>query len=344
MVEMLVVIGVIAVLAGLLFPAIQAAREAARRVQCSNNLKQIGLAIHNYETARNGIPPLRNRDENAASYPEYTQTISWRGRILPFLDERELYEKVDFSLPRWWASNPPDNSNYSIVAPTVIPVFRCPSDSGDGNVTWTDPEGVIHSGHVDSQHFAPTNYFACTGPDSELRWNGKGLGFFDGIRSNGSNRGSVRKLSEVVDGLSATIAVSEGIIGHPRKQANPDPGGPNAAAAYLAQASIYTATDNLCPADGAGSTTPLQARGNSWLCGYGANDLAFNTLMAPNSSLWDCHNSSEWNMYAARSLHPGGVQVLTGDAAVRFISESIDYAEWRALGGISDGVMVTFDE
>nr|WP_162006720.1 DUF1559 domain-containing protein [Roseimaritima sediminicola] len=338
LVELLVVIAIIGVLVGLLLPAVQSAREAARRMQCSNNLKQLGLAIQNYHDTMNAIAPLRDRNDVIYGSDWNTQIISWRARILPYMEQQPLYDRVDFTIPHWWSGNQRPNTNWTI-APTVVASFRCPSDGGNGNVNWIDPAGNKQTGHPSNSNYGATNYFACTGPDAQLRWNGKSLGFFDGIRYQGpTRRGSTRDFGSITDGLSNTIAFSEGIIGHPRINENPSA---NASGTYAAQAATYTQTDNLCA--GNPSTSSTNARGNSWLRGYSANDLSFSTLMSPNSDLWDCHKNSNWAMYAARSQHPGGVLVGVGDGSVQFMAETVDYATYRALGGSFDGETAQFD-
>lgn len=340
LVELLVVIAIIGVLVGLLLPAVQAAREAARRMSCSNNLKQLGLALHNYHDTSNAIVPARNRNEQIWPQNWNTQTISWRARILPYIEQSALYENVDFDIPHWWSGGQRPNSNWDIVAPTVVPTYRCPSDGGNGNVNWTSPSGVQIQGHPSNRNYATTNYFASVGPDSRLRWDGLGLGMFTGYRYRNARRpGSTSAFRDVTDGLSNTIAFSEGIIGHPRVNVNADVTGSRS---YVNQANAVTADSNGCP-DGPPSTSSTNARGNSWLRGYSPDDLTFTTLMAPNSGLWDCHRNSDRNMYAARSLHPGGVLVGVGDGSVRFVSDSIDLAQWRALGGSHDGAVANFE-
>lgn len=122
------------VLAGLLLPAVQAAREAARRMSCSNNMKEIGLALHNYHSAYGQLPPAYTVDEDG------NQLHSWRVAILPFLEQQALYQQIDFSKP-WDA---PENA---AVASTVVPAYTCPSKAGDPLMTTyvavVDPSGMF---------------------------------------------------------------------------------------------------------------------------------------------------------------------------------------------------------
>jgi len=351
LVELLVVIAIIGVLVGLLLPAVQAAREAARRMQCSNNLKQIGLAIHNYHSAYKAIPAMRDRHDNVnpAISNWNTQNYSWSARILPFIEETALYERIDFSIHQWWAGSPPLNRNWNEANPTVVSAFRCPSEPGTGASIWNDSTSVRHAGIASHIDWAPTNYFASNGPDSRLRWNGQGVGFFDCIRSNANNnnRTTYRKFRDILDGLSNTVAVAEGVIGHPRIQVNSTMRG---ARGYREQTTgavgnlIVTANDNGCPLTGNPDANSTRARGNTWLRGYQASEVAFNTLMTPNSKLFDCGGNSDRNMYAARSLHTGGVQVLMGDGSVKFVTDSVEFLLWRAVGGIGDKETVDIEQ
>ncbi|TWU23395.1 Type II secretion system protein G precursor [Novipirellula galeiformis] len=352
LVELLVVIAIIGVLVGLLLPAVQSAREAARRMQCSNNLKQIGLALHNYHSAHNAIPALRDRHDNVAPGIDNwnTQNFSWSSRILPFIEQAALYERIDYSLHTWWSSSRRPNQVYDVVNPTVLAAFRCPSEPGTGSIIWTDSTSVKHSGSPSHADYAPTNYFASTGPDSILRWNTEGVGFFDSIRSDSASTGTkarFRKFRDILDGLSNTVAVSEGIIGQPRLNINSTMRtnlGYDQQTTGAAGDLNATSSDNGCPATGSADTNSGRARGLTWLRGYSPNEVAFNTLMTPNSKLWDCGANSDRNMYAARSLHAGGVQVAMGDGSVKFVSDSVNFLLWRAVGGIGDRVVANMDE
>lgn len=336
LVELLVVIAIIGVLVGLLLPAVQAAREAARRMQCSNNLKQLGLAIHNYHDTMNALPPLRDRTRPANPSASWnTQSLSWRPRLLPYIEQNALHDQIDYASYLWWNSETPNRT----AARVVLAAFRCPSDGGNGNVNWTDSTGTRYTGRPTDAGYAATNYFASIGPDSQTRWNGASLGFLTGLDAISlSDRGSTGSFANISDGLSNTIALSEGVIGFPRIDANPTGSGTGT---YAAQLAAYTDTDNTCL--GSQSSSTGKGRGNSWMKGLDPNDISFTTLMAPNSKLWDCHNNTGYAMYAARSQHPSGVLIGVGDGGVRFMSETVNLDTYRALGGSFDGVPAQFE-
>jgi len=347
LVELLVVIAIIGVMVGLLLPAVQAAREAARRMQCSNNMKQIGLAIHNYESSTQSIAPLRNRNDMLQGVDAWnTQTISWRARLLPYLEQQAVHDQINYALPEFWSTARRPNTTFDIAAPTVISTFRCPTDPGTGNVPWTAPDGTRQTGTAGSIDYATANYFACIGPDSVLRED-TSLGFWLVQRTFSATRpGSINKFRNVIDGLSNTVVVGEGIIGHPLQSIDSTLPTVNS---YEGQTPVpgnlaAGSNNNGCPTTGSAYLNTLRNRGQSWLRGYEGADMTFTTLMAPNSNLWDCAMTSNRSMHASRSLHPGGVQVTMGDGSVKFVTDSIDFLTWRAVGGVADGVNLSLEQ
>jgi prepilin-type N-terminal cleavage/methylation domain-containing protein len=188
LIELLVVIAIIGVLVGLLLPAVQQAREAARRTTCSNNLKQIGLALHSYIDVNETFPPV------AQDNP--TKAVSWMARILPFVEENALYETIDL-----------DGGTGSATPRGVkIPGYRCPSDSGQSK----------------SSIYAPTNYAVCIGDSTSTK---AFKGVMDVIDPTHSPAKRNMKLKDITDGTSNTMVVAEIRVGHPMIESNaPAPG------------------------------------------------------------------------------------------------------------------------
>jgi prepilin-type N-terminal cleavage/methylation domain-containing protein len=337
LVELLVVIAIIGVLVGLLLPAVQSAREAARRSSCSNNLKQIGLAVQNHHDTKNRFPEarVRTRWKNPGAMWN-TENISWMARILPFMEETALHSQIDFERSPGWGGN-----NAAVMKNTVKP-YRCPSDGGKGRVVWKDPTGVKRTGGAPNNTrfgFGQTNYLASGGDSLQLGtsvssnqlrgvlmshdWQGNTLA---ATRDPGS-----LGMADCMDGTSKTIFASEVVIGHPYRNVN---------SAYRAAGDRgkVTPTDNGCPTSGAPHTATRNQIGASWFEGYFAQHIAFSTLMTPNSQLYDCSQNSNDMAFASRSKHPGLVQCVAVDGSVHAVTDDIDWNVWRWLGNPSDGV------
>lgn len=327
LVELLVVIAIIGILVALLLPAVQAAREAARRMQCGNNLKQIGLALHNYHDSYKHFPPARIRTNNAGVNAWNTNNISWLARILPQIEQQPLYDQINFEL---W-----DGQAQPAIYGVVLSPYRCPSDPGKGSFPWTDPGGTRRIGNPLLQDHGPTNYVGCVGHDVELRDSTNSRGFLtrseaDAVTKRGTG---MINMASFIDGTSNTLAVSECIIGHPRDTNN-------SSLTTQAHADTVTQQNNGCGTTlMTGSTT--RARGISWFRGYEPASMAFTSVMSPNANLWDCGNNSNTFIGAARSVHPGGVQATMADGSIQFFSETIDWNTWKFLGGMNDGVPVS---
>ena len=191
LIELLVVIAIIAILVALLLPAVQQAREAARRSQCKNNLKQIGLALHNYHDVHTIFPQVRVLDLN--NFPgsctagwQRPGGFSWRVLILPFMDQSPLYETIDFTDHLYTGGCASSSSSWATADKTIISAFLCPSD----------PSQVIKGGD------AGTNYAAMRGTGADLTSTASNrLGFMSATRPP--------KTRDITDGLSNTIAVIE---------------------------------------------------------------------------------------------------------------------------------------
>ncbi|HUG66926.1 MAG TPA: DUF1559 domain-containing protein [Pirellulaceae bacterium] len=340
LVELLVVIAIIGILVALLLPAVQAAREAARRMQCGNNVKQLGLALHNYHDVYKKFPPIRHRDANHPSgdVTWNTTNISWLGRILPQIEQTPLADRVNYSLTNWWARANRPNPNWDATG-EVIAAYRCPSDGGNGGAPFVSPvTGTRYIGRTPNNQFGHTNYVACVGYDRSIRTSNS-RGMFQEARRNWNNRqtGQFLGFADCLDGTSNTFALGEVIIAFPHRSVNSSKSGANVNNRNVV---LGFQNDNGCP-DGNRNNSSTRQRGNSWFRGYFPASIGFTTLMTPNSRLWDCGNNTGNMMFASRSFHPGGVQIGMMDGSVAFVAETIDFETYAYLGGRSDGVPVS---
>uniref|UniRef100_A0A7C2NXU5 DUF1559 domain-containing protein n=1 Tax=Schlesneria paludicola TaxID=360056 RepID=A0A7C2NXU5_9PLAN len=303
LIELLVVIAIIAILIALLLPAVQQAREAARRTQCRNNLKQIGLAIHNYESSHTVYPPGR------LGYP---MVFSVQAHILPYLEGANLYNLIDFNTPPSFGPPSSPMTRNEIAVRSLIPFYLCPSDRGQ----------------IGGSDFGPTNYVACTGSGAGAA---NSINTGDGVMYS---RSSVR-FRDVTDGLSSTVCFSEhtlGAGGNPSSSAGGPAARPEEEVLELAGS---TPTTPAACVPGGGNWSGL--RGAKWMNGH-YGDTLYNHFYNPNSQQSDCGNASHnFGLTAARSRHEGGVHVTLCDGAVRFVSENVDLQVWRGLATRSGG-------
>ncbi|MDZ4687762.1 MAG: DUF1559 domain-containing protein [Planctomycetaceae bacterium] len=292
LIELLVVIAIIAILIALLLPAVQQAREAARRTQCRNNLKQIGLALHNYHDTFNLITPLAYGD-GGANAGASTPTWAWTSMILPYIDQAPLYNQM----------NPGPNTlkalaNTAALRPllqTVIPGFLCPSDPGQ-NLNNNRPFTALVTG-VNPFLMAKSNYPAMSGSD-----NTNLTGVFPSCGNGAFPKGTAFR--DITDGLSNTIFVGERSSGR-------FPGQP--ATSQAAWAAVW-------PGMAFETSTPAEVV--RWRA---IRIKGYLKLTDGRSETGDDANQDE----GAVSEHTGGVHFLMGDGAVRFVSTNID---WQKIG------------
>jgi len=326
LVELLVVIAIIGVLVALLLPAVQAAREAARRMQCSNNLKQIGLALHNYHDAFQTFPDQYCGIADADGTRGWTND-TYRGstlaRLLPFLEQTALGDCINWSLSQstWYT---PDGT---YLGRTNIPGFRCPS-SGESILT--------------DSGYAPCNYGASCGPTLESYggspscpcdagpWvnqyindprlsgyrNGKPAGpFTRNPHWQDGRRWYLSRIGDLLDGTSNTIMFGE----------------------MLQSCSIH-AMNGWLPASGGGGgmTTTL----------YPINMDRCRTLdQALALGLDGCYSNCNWNTeFGFISRHPAGAHFLFGDGAIHFLGETIDMWTYQFLGAKADKQTVSLPD
>ena len=310
LIELLVVIAIIAVLIALLLPAVQQAREAARRSQCKNNLKQLGLALHNYHDVYNVFPGLRcGPNDGANRQGDQTGLIP----MLPYLDQAPLYNTIfATTVPPvvWTTSFQPWRNN-------VGSILLCPSapipGSGSG-ITTNGPLGVK------SYHF-------CVGTTINNNYSGATNGLF---QFHGTRPGT-KGFKDITDGSSNTVAMSERVIGNPGTRR------------ILGQSAFNVSGIDTNPVNClatvankeyiAGTSISTWGSGSLWAFGHVAQN-GVTTILPPNGpSCWAGNSdnpSNQWGIFSPTSLHVGGVHCLMGDGAVKFISENIDAGNYGA--------------
>ncbi len=302
LIELLVVIAIIAILIALLLPAVQQAREAARRTQCKNNLKQLGIAIHNYHDVYGCIPIA---DVNGTVNP-----VSAHARLLPYLEQSNLYNLVDFNVPY-------DHVNNTVPRNTELPAFRCPSD--------------------------PTSLPASVGGRNNYYWNaGSGIVMYaSGANGQPSPNGVIfhfarYRFADITDGLSNTSAMSEKMTGDgsngissPRTDTYRPGTYPNTPDEALVQCNAANVSDL--------SQQGYSNVGGPWLQQYHSTNQ-YNHVLPPNGR--SCMFPPGRIATTANSQHTGGIQTVLCDGSVRFVSDSVDLRTWRSLGSINGGELL----
>ncbi len=333
LVELLVVIAIIGILIALLLPAVQAAREAARRTQCSNTLKQLGLAVHNYESARK-ILPNSTRPTGSTSLPR----IAGFTLLLPYMEEAQLYQKYDFTLN--WSVNTGANQVNRSVTSTVLPGLLCPSDAADANRLDYDPQtsGGTFTGIVAVTDYSPViGVHPNLGPttttppgqlslvDAEtISWDATNKSANSGLL----RKNTIAKLKDASDGLSHTIVYGES-AGRP----------------FVYQKGKLASTDlNTKHQNGGGWCRPAS---DITIHGSLQDGSALNgpcAINCTNGEHYPTYDSAPWYTEGTSeiySFHPGGAHFLLGDGSVHFLSETINIRELAKLVARADGRSVS---
>jgi prepilin-type N-terminal cleavage/methylation domain-containing protein/prepilin-type processing-associated H-X9-DG protein len=331
-IELLVVIAIIAVLIGLLLPAVQKVREAAARLSCSNNLKQLGLAMHNYEGAVGHFPSafIGQAPPAYAGFPPYFFSWSALAQLNPYLEQTNIYNNMDLTQPIYMPPTYNISAANQFAVSQTIKLFLCPSDVGRS---------------VDAAYglstVGPTNYAVCVGTGTSgaalgSPWNTDGM--FEaqiGLR-----------VADAADGLSNTAMMSESTLGEgPENATGAIPGNPQTVYAYAGFGNLLS--DAACAS--ATQWNVAQHRGFMWASGE-MRCASYNHYYPPNSPTCDCVTNEGANtptpyesdaFRAARSRHTNGVNLLLGDGSVRFVNTAISLGAWRALATRSGGEVIS---
>ncbi len=305
LVELLVVIAIIGILVGLLLPAVQAAREAARRMQCQNNLKQIGLALHNYHDTRKRFPASFYRAWPTTAGGTFgTPGWGWGTMILPYIEQGNLYNSLDPTRNTLF-----NNAAIKPLAQTPLPSFRCPSDAG----------AALNANRA---NFATSNYMAVFGALYDQAAPSAGALVFGSRENAGTgvfSPNSGIRIGDILDGTSSTVMIGEMNYG-PNGVKKTD------GSMHTYNGGIWVGTPN----------DPLNTSNVSCqlsLCGEAAGaDARFRKLNTPFSS------------NAFSSAHVGGGQFVYSDGSVRFLSQNADGVMIDRVADRADGGVVTLND
>lgn len=303
LIELLVVIAIIAILIALLLPAVQQAREAARRTQCRNNLKQIGLALHNYHDVYITFPPGYTARGVIAADPVTAETgpgYAWSFAILPQIEQASLTAAIDTNL------NAAVAANLAAVNAAALTSFLCPSDP-------SSPKFDVVDGSGNTLTLPTSNYPGIFGYGSVTMNAGTGTGVF--------YRNSRIRFRDITDGTSNTICVGERRSEHEFV---------NGAGKIAANSTWYAAIPGVTRPAGMGGMMASMTEGpGSMILGHVGQTMGMMQMHSnPNQTNHIVHFSSQ---------HEGGVQFLLCDGSVHFLSENVDYNTFRHLGERADG-------
>jgi len=355
LVELLVVIAIIGVLMGLLLPAVQMAREAARRTQCSNNLRQLGLAVLNFESQRGRFPVNRVGPSSNNGQGRNKGYYSWLVDLLPSLEQGNIYDQLDFSAdfgrvtPLFGYQVASNHINAALGQPPS-PGFLCPSDMGDAESTavlGTNLAGDNYAGNagwpsratgINGERRTPGAFngvMALHHPSANVAWHGVG------------QQGRGIRVAEIVDGSSNTALIAERLIQHAN---SPE----QVASADLRLRSFHVLESPRVLSEISRRCSPQFTHhdvldsiyfGRSWMSGMTATGATYMHVHTPNNP--SCHYSDSrsdgGSMVTAGSRHPGGINMAMCDGSVRFVDNEITPAVWHGIGSRNGGEIAVLE-
>jgi prepilin-type N-terminal cleavage/methylation domain-containing protein/prepilin-type processing-associated H-X9-DG protein len=353
LIELLVVIAIIAVLIALLLPAVQSAREAARRMQCVNNLRQLSLGLQNYISAQDAFPPLFTNFVNGTGYPNSTGTgiwpLGWAVALLPMMEQQALFNTANYT---FGAQNPPN----STLANTLLSTLTCPSESsatGPHFNGWTN---------YAANFGGPSPIMAWSGPITPMANGGFGVSSLDHSNGNVGTHG----MASITDGTSTTAWAGEKLVGLSSTAAiNAGSSGNALRVAFQVNLTLPVDTGNAAQAlqlvqacKAVPSTSTSVPAGTNWYTGgvwtgsHGST-LRFNAyshfntpngLSCIDTSSGDTQTPGDFSdALTATSNHPGGVNIGFCDGSVHFIKNTVNYQTWWALGSRNLSEIVSGD-
>jgi prepilin-type N-terminal cleavage/methylation domain-containing protein/prepilin-type processing-associated H-X9-DG protein len=349
LIELLVVIAIIAVLIALLLPAVQAAREAARRAQCVNNLKQLGLAVHNYISQQNAFPPFAASYSNVGYWQAWP--LGWTVATLPQTEGTAMYNALNFVYGGWDAQN-------TTISESQVNTLLCPSENRPAP-SWPGTR-LSYAANFSG----PASVMSWSGVIVPMRRDARGSDSGDGRNPSPPNIATFG-IEGVVDGTSNTAMFSEKLVGYGAPSVGLRPGSPdskrfayntsftvNVDSMNPTEAQQFVQTCKSIPSTATGNTTSSQYIGFMWTvsaCNTNENNAGYTHVNTPNGLSCYAANTQDQGLggymdaITASSNHSGGVNIGMADGSVRFAKDSIAVQTWWAIGTRNQNELVSSD-